>query len=730
MTDKYRKKKKVPLIGMLALKNQLVTKAELEVALTQCQGSKNIEAALKNYFLSKELISEKNIKRLTLAAKAVSIRQKEYTFGAVAMAKGFINKSVLDLALEEQQADLKTRQKPRLIGDMMVEAGLLTIKQRDYILKLQNRYRKAASQALAGDQASEKSFGKTELPETEALADPAVSNQDEADNENSTPKEGTAPQEAEEPTLLEPEMLTGGVQLQVSSDFMSAFLSKSPEFDEDVLAFDLRDELFDRGIISGVVADDLIDGFIRSSGFKTQAFRVAKGIRAIQGQDAKVEFFFNIDYLKAGGMGEDGTIDFKERGHIPLVEKGTVLAEKTPKVEARWGQNIYGDEVETVKGEDKALKFGKGAVLSEDGLKILAGLRGYPKYSLAGVIFVHDEYITSGDVDFETGHIEFDGNVNVKGCIKSGFKVRGNDIATVELDGGSVEADGDLKVVGGINEGHVYARGNVYAKFIHNSTIVCMGDVFVQKEIVDSAIESSGACSIVNGKLISSKVSAKMGFSAKNIGTEMASASYIKVGHDAFTQKELKINKVNVAKIKEKILGLEERKSQITQENAELQKEITKLAHIQDRTQLEQREMEEKLKDPAHSDEVDQIKPRLAELGVKVEEAEKNLDLCFEKSEAFDKLIEQVTRNILKLKKSRDILVEEKNNLVKWSKGNPGKSVVAVDGVIMAGTVISGKHSEYTVDKMIRHAKISEVLFKSDDSGEERTTYQMNVGSF
>ncbi len=714
MADGRKKKTNIPLIGILALKNQLVTKAELEAGLIQCKDSKTPEADLKSYFLSQELISNKNIQRLTLAAKAITIRQKEYNFGAIALAKGFINKSVLDLALEDQQEDIKNKKKPRLIGDMMVDAGLLTEKQRDYILKLQKRVRRVAptlSQENKTTQETGQAGGAQEkIKEEKAKAQ--------------------VKEEKQPDTLLEAEAVVGGCQLQVSSDFMAAFLSKTDAFDDLITASDIKEDLFDKGIVSGIVKDEMIDGFIRSSGFKTQAFRVAKGIRAIQGQDAKIEFFFNTDYLKAGGMDAEGNIDFKERGEIPLVEKGTVLAEKTPRVEARWGQNIYGDEVATDKGEDHALRFGKGAVLSEDGLKILAEVRGFPKYSLAGLIFVHDEYTTGGDVDFETGHIEFDGNVNVKGCIKSGFKVKGNDIATVELDGGVVEADGDLTVAGGINEGKIYARGNVYAKFIHKSEIVCMGDVQVQKEIVDSQIETSSSCIITSGKLISSTVTAKMGVNAKNIGTEMSSPSTIKVGHDSFMEKELKKNKARIASQKENIFALEEKKIKVNEQNAELQREITEYAHVQDRSQLEQRDIEAKLSDPANAGDKNELNRQMAELKGNAQQAEQDLDECFEKSEALEGVMAKIDRDIGLLMKKRDDLAEERNNLTKWAKDNPGKALVACEGSVLPGTTIIGKHSEYIVETLVRRSKITEILFKSQGANGDRTVYQMKVNNF
>ncbi len=694
----------IPLIGLLAVKNKLIKKEELEKGLALCKNSSNLEKDLTEYLCSNELVSAKNMERLSRAVKTLEIRQKEYKFGAIAIAKGFINKTVLDLALEEQLASIRGKQKPRLIGDLMVEAGMLTAKQRNYILKLQNRVRQMDKNLNASQK---------NQPGQKAL-EPNPPKKVEIKKENSD--------------LLEPEIITGGIKLQVSSDFMAAFISKTDHFNDNLTASDIKEALFEKNIVNGIVVDEMLNGFIRSSGFKTQSFRVAQGTKLIQGQDAKLEFFFNTDYLKAGGLDSDGNIDFKQRGEIPLVDKGTVLAEKTPMVKSRCGQNIYGEEVEALAGNDIPLRLGKGAKLSEDGLKVLAAVRGYPKYTLSGVIFVHEEYTTSGDVDYETGHVDYDGNVNIKGCIKSGFRVRGNDIKTIELDGGIVEAQGDLVVAGGINEGKIYARGNVFAKFIHKSEIICMGNVHAATEIVDSDIESSGSCSIENGKLISSRVTAKMGVNARNIGTEMAAPNMIKVGYDIFTEKELEKNKTMANKLKEKIQDHKEKKEKLKEQDQVFQQKISKLAQIQDRSQIEQRQIQLKTdnNDTSSSDSSENLSQHLEQLKINADNAEKILDQCFEKSEAIEEAIEKTDKNIDFLAKKLGELFHEKNNLVKWAKENPGKAVVTVDGEIQTATVISGKHSEMIVEQVIRHARVMEVIRPSEDS-ENSIVHEMQI---
>ena len=703
------------MIGLLAVKNLLITKEDLQRALSHCSGAENPDFALKEYFLSKEIISAQNMERLLRASRTIDLRQKEFKFGAVAIRKGFINQSVLKLVLEEQENDIKNKRKVRLIGDMLVEAGMMTEKQRDYILKLQERVREEAKKS-----SEEKTAGAPPQP-VSLKPENASGIPEKSDHERGEDRQDAG-------TLMAPEIINGGIKLEISKDLMAAFLTKTDYFDEAITLDGIKSVLYEKGIVAGVADDKMIEGFIQSSGFKTKAFRVAKGVLPIQGKDARVEFFFNINYLKVGGLAEDGVIDFKERGEIPFVEAGTVLAEKIPMIESRKGYDIYGHEIETIPGKDIDLKYGKGTKLSEDGHKLLADAGGFPKYALSGHVFVHQEYTSEGDVDYETGHVQYDGNVNVKGRIKSGFKVAGNNVQAIEVDGGIITAEGNVKIAGGINEGKIYAKGNVYAKFIHKSEIICMGDVVVGKEIVDSDVECSGGC-VIDGKLISSRISAKMGVRAKNIGTEMSGPSVIKIGQDAFTVRELEKNKEKIENLKKMTELHREKKDKLKEDNLNLQKEIAELAHIQDRSQLEQKELNSTISTLGKEAEaVHDLQKKIEQLQLAAKKAEESLDACFDKSDKIEAAMAKIDREIESVEKRRGDLIDERNNLITWAKENPGKPVVICEGVIMPETLIKGKHTEKRVSEMLRYSKITEVMCTSDQ-GQNLNIYEIRVGN-
>ncbi|MFO7913008.1 MAG: FapA family protein [Desulfotignum sp.] len=709
-----------PVIGLLAVKNQLITQAELEAGLAACKDSEDAAACLKEYLISREMVSSQNIQRLSMAARALDIRKKEFRFGVIAVQKGIINQSVLQLVLEEQQADMKSGVKPRLIGDMLVESCMMTERQRDYILKMQKRRLRREKPVEPGPGPGPEAISSDQAAAEKAPLDETGSDQ---------PSENPMKDKHSSSALLEPEVITHGIQMQLAGDAMGAFLTKTDAFDSDVTVSDIREALAEKGIVSGIVTDEMMNGFIQSSGFKTKAFRVARGIRPIQGKDARVEFFFNIDYLGAGGLDADGNIDFKQRGTVPHVQAGTVLAEKTPMVASRQGHNIFGEEIEAAPGNDIVLRFGKGAKLSEDGLKILADVTGFPKFALSGVIFVHEEYATEGDVDYETGHIEYSGNVTVNGCIKAGFQVKGNDINSVELDGGIVTAEGSVHVKGGINEARIYAKGDVTAKFIHKSEIICMGNVHIAKEIVDSFIECSGSCIIESGKLISSRITAKMGMVAQNIGTQTAAPCMVKVGYDAFYEKEIANIQDKIKKLKEKIAAREEKQARLNEQNTELQKHITKLAHIQDRSQLDQERLNKEIKNlqsrPDKTDAIAELGQQIVQLEENAKNAEKQLDESFEKSESIESAIEGIENQMEVLNTRLMDLLEEKRNLTTWSMENPGNPVVRLEGSIQPGTIIKGKQSEMVVKDLIRRAKIMEVLKAGSD--EAHQIYELQV---
>ena len=131
--------KKIPLIAQLALRHKLITSSDLDKALENLKGSDNLNQALYEYLEKNKLISPLNMKRLKVAAKATAFRQKDLAFGNIAIIEGYLTPSLLTMALDQQKTELLRHKRSRLLGDILVEAGMLTPGQRDKILKKQKQ---------------------------------------------------------------------------------------------------------------------------------------------------------------------------------------------------------------------------------------------------------------------------------------------------------------------------------------------------------------------------------------------------------------------------------------------------------------------------------------------------------------------------------------------------------------------------------------------------------------
>ncbi len=704
-----------PLIGRLALKHQLIEPQDLELSIAACAGAQSIEQAMIEYLVSRELVSLRDMKRLINISNAMKIRNKDIKFGSIAVRKNFLSKSMLEMALDEQKQELNETKQARLLGDILIEAGMLTLRQRDEILKEQNRLQEIA------EPIPKPVLATTEKP----AAEPSEKEIPARTSEQKSFKGLTA-------SGVDAIVIEGGMTLMIPEDAYAAYLNKTDDFDDMISADTIKEVLSHHHIVYGIVDDSLINGFIRSKGFKEKSFRIAQGIEPVPGKNSVIHYLFDTDPVKVGQITEEGAIDFREREAIPQVEAGTILAEKEPAIDKVDGRTVYGDIIPAPLPQDPPLKHDKGTTLSEDGLKIIAAIMGQPKLSWSGSVSVVDEFVTKCDVDYETGNIYYPGNIKVNGCILNGFKVKGNIIKAEEIDGGIIHAEGDLVVTGGINEAKIYSKGNVWAKFIHKSEILCMGDVNIIKEIVDATIENSGACMIQTGKIISSNIAAKMGIYARDVGTELSGPSFLKTGLDPYMTKELERVRLEILTRKNRLAKTAKLITKFKEANRQNQENTTKLAHIQDRTQLEHQDLLSQitsLNEVKQADEILALNQKLTHLKSDAEAAETGLNKLFDMMDRIEIRIKRLEDSLTRQKQQLDDLLQEKETVQKLMNELPGVSLIEVKGSISAGTRVSGKHSETVLDQTVKNSRIKELMFTHPGEDRQKGFWEMRVVS-
>jgi uncharacterized protein (DUF342 family) len=511
------------------------------------------------------------------------------------------------------------------------------------------------------------------------------------------------------------------IEFTVSEDRLTA-LARLKKKDPDVVTLQgVKDALGKLGITFGVQQDALIKTWLSVATPGGKPFVIAQGEAPVPPVNAGVNYHFQTDFLLAGKVRPDGSIDFRERGGIPFVTKSSLLAEKTRPTGGRPGVDISGVPILVADPVDVIFHAGQGASLSGDGLRISADCDGQPHLDAMGNVTVLSELTIKGDVDFKTGNIDFKGNVIVSGAIKEGFSVRGANLTAGQIEGADIELTGDLNVGGGIIDAKlIRVQGSVQAKYVNNSFVRAFGDLIVQKEIIDSTVLLSGACENLNGNIISSTIVARKGVKAVNIGTETSQPSHIRVGVDDHIQRLLaEVNGTmdknldQVARLKQEIAGFEA-------EDQGLNVKISDAAHVQDRSQVELGKIEGQLaaiKDSRDFHAFDRLSKMVKKLHVAARMAEEGLDRAFHRQDVLVGEIQKRKDQIALVEDENRSLDDERKALVVFSEKAEALPQVIVARRALPETTIEGPNTLLRLKKIVSRSRIAEVRQEGDGAG-------------
>lgn len=522
-------------------------------------------------------------------------------------------------------------------------------------------------------------------------------------------------------------LLDDYLDMGLTENKIDAFI-KIKKYDSRVFSVEsIKAYLEINDIKAGIVSDEEINGWIRGASEETPPFKIAKGRPPEMSRNAEVRYHFTTDYLRAGTVKEDGTIDFKERGKIPFVKKDTFLAAKILPVEGTPGLNVLGEEIPVPEPEDMYFEAGSGARISEDGSKIYADTDGQPHLDKLGNVSVFAELEIKGDVDYNTGNVEFDGNLIVHGAVKEGFSVRAASLTCQEVQAADIILTGDLNCSSGIIDAKlVEVRGNIQAKFINNSTISSFGDMMIQKEIIDSDIRLSGFLDNSGGSIMSSEISAKGGIKAGNIGTESSRTSTLTVGVDKYVKELVSGIETSQTDSMHVISEITRELTDLNQENNDLHQSISQHAYVQDRTQLEMKEMEKKIFDIKASGNMQAYykMTKMAEkLKKRAQSAEQKIEADFQRQDAISIEMDQKQGRMKQLEREIKAYDKQKNALLEMSARTKSVPELEVYKQVMAGTVVIGPNAKKKLKLAERNCKIAE----TKEVGETMFLYEMKV---
>lgn len=325
------------------------------------------------------------------------------------------------------------------------------------------------------------------------------------------------------------------LSLLLSSDGMRLYMSYEPKDGED------RPKLTD--IINLTreleVNEDFLIENLESYFIENQSFShvlIAEGIRPKNGFDAKILFELDIASADHSSNIADRPITASNLKDVIQIRKGDLIAQKLPAAKGLPGTTLKGETIE-FHPNDLNLPLGKNTKISDDGLSLSSTASGILEYQ-DGLVSIQETLEINSDVGYNTGSIEFLGNLKINGDVKPGFKIEAD--GDIEITGCSEGANlisrkGSIKVLLGIlgkNKSKIIAAKNLEAGFIQDAKITVGNNVTAGRYILNSDINAEGCIKVLDseGTIRGGKISSKDSIQAKVAGSTNMIPTRLKVG--------------------------------------------------------------------------------------------------------------------------------------------------------------------------------------------------------
>lgn len=398
------------------------------------------------------------------------------------------------------------------------------------------------------------------------------------------------------------------IAVDISNDGLEAKITLNLPAKE--LSMDKREKLLievlnalkDKGVSYGITLENL-----RGALEPNKPVVIARGIPPINGKDSEIKMY-TITEPKPQIV-ENGSVNFYDLNLINQVKAGDWLGERINPVPGIPGKSVFGTEIKPIDGVYLPLLYDRNSVemVRKEGKDVLYSLKTGAVHYIADTIAVYDVLEIDGDIDFNTGNIDFSGYVKIKGSVEENFTVKaGKDIEIMgEYGIGGVDTiestDGSIYIRGGVagqNRAKIICKKNLYVKYLSDVDVVCGGSVYVGFYVRNANIKAKQV--IVDsprGQIVGGLVEADICVECADIGNRMETRTIIAV--HGFNRNEMQLrleelknmideNKKNLIKLKVMAANSKDENSNI--DSSVTQKTLQAMRDIQENIRNLERE--------------------------------------------------------------------------------------------------------------------------------------------
>ncbi len=350
--------------------------------------------------------------------------------------------------------------------------------------------------------------------------------------------------------------------LTVTRDKMKAYFNIYPTNRGKIPNIkDIEENLHNFGIMASLGSQKINEQLEKIHPEKPKLTRVlvAQGKEPVNGHEEYYLPLLDVD-KKAGEILPDGRIDFKEKGTIIEIVKDQEVLKRVPAVKPQDGYNVYGDKAPAEMEPPKGYKKGENMVQSgKDANVMLSAIDGCLDVNKR-LISVLPVVVINGDVNYDSGNIDFNGSVQITGSVLPGFsvKAKGDVYIGNTVEDAIIEADGDITVKMGVvgkESVRLTSGGRITAKYFLQAKVEATGDIIVEDSIINCNVFSNNKVQVVakHGKIIGGKTTALYEIEVNVSGAINETETQLSVGRNLFIEKELEAVNAEIKKWREEV---------------------------------------------------------------------------------------------------------------------------------------------------------------------------------
>ena len=280
-----------------------------------------------------------------------------------------------------------------------------------------------------------------------------------------------------------------------------------------------------------------------------------RGKKPVAGTDARLEWVEGFDPTRTRTRGDDDAppapvdgerarVDYYNQVSYVAVEADDHVATMIPATPGEQGHDVRGNVLPTTPGNELTSRIDDTIALGADG-KLIAKNDGVLRYH-DNEVLVSPSLIVDDYVDFGSGNVEFDGDVEIKRGVRDKFVVRatGNIEVGGLIEAAVIEAGGDFNARTGMaakDTGHIRIEGNLTAKYLECVHGVVKKDVEVRRGILHCYIDVCGDLHIERGAIQGGRIRITGAAFVGDLGSPSGEETLIVLGYAPSIQAHLAV---------------------------------------------------------------------------------------------------------------------------------------------------------------------------------------------